>query len=249
VKHLIFSDIHSNWEAFQSFLKKARRLKPDTYVFLGDAVGYGANPNEVVEALAALPNLVAVMGNHDKVALGLETSMLFNPVAAEALDWTKKKLNEFSLNFLKSMKRGPLRLKEGVCICHGAPFDEDYYIFTPADALEAVEFSGERICFFGHTHVPAVYEFPPEKDFVAIYHPLEEGRTHIKLKKDFLYAVNPGSIGQPRDRNPRGTFLIYDDQEEAVKFYRFSYPAEKAKRRIVKEGLPEVLGERLLEGY
>lgn len=249
MKYLIFSDIHSNLEAFNVFLKKAQRLRPDAYVFLGDAVGYGANPNEVIEALASLPNLIAVMGNHDKVALGLDTTMLFNPVAAEALNWTRKKLSPFSIQFLKTFKRGPLRLREGICICHGAPFDEDHYIFTPAEALEAIEFSGERICFFGHTHVPAIYEFPPEKDAVAIYHPLEEGKTAVKLKKEFLYAINPGSIGQPRDRNPRGTFLIYDDEKDEVRFYRFSYPAEKAKEKIISQGLPEVLGERLLEGY
>ncbi len=249
MKYLVFSDIHSNLEAFEVFLNKARRLNPDAYVFLGDAVGYGANPNEVIEALATLPNLVSIMGNHDKVALGLDTTMLFNPVAAEALEWTRRALTPFSLKFLKSMKRGPVRLKEGLCICHGAPFDEDHYIFTPAEALEAVDFSGERICLFGHTHVPVVYEFPPGKDAVAIYHPLEEGRTPVKLKREFLYAINPGSIGQPRDRNPRGTFLLYDDEREVIRFYRFTYPVKRAMEKIISQGLPEVLGERLLEGY
>ncbi len=248
MRFLIFSDIHSNLEGFRALLSRIRNRKIDAYLFLGDIIGYGANPNEVIELLSSLPNLTTVMGNHDKAVLGLGSHEFFNPIASSALNWTEKRLNKFSVEFLSSMKRGPVRLKNGVCLCHGSPEDEDYYIFTPEDAYDSIEFSGERICFFGHTHVPVVYEFRGEARY-SVYYPLDEGRSTIRLKPSFKYMINPGSIGQPRDKNPRATFLIYDDRRGIVKFYRINYNIRKARKKILNAGLPEILGDRLLDGY
>jgi len=248
VKFLVFSDIHSNLEAFKAVLSKIRKMKIDSYLFLGDAVGYGANPNEVIELLASIPNLISVRGNHDKVVMGYESLEFFNPVAAEAVKWTRKNLNEFSRKFLSMLKRGFIVVKEGICICHGAPQDEDYYIFTPEEAYMSLSFSGESLCFFGHTHVPVVYEFRTPEAY-SVYYPLEEGRTTIKLNKNYKYMINPGSVGQPRDRNPRASFLVFDDQKYIVRFYRVPYKIANARKKILQQGLPQVLGDRLLEGY
>jgi len=248
VKFLVFSDIHSNLEALGAVLSRVRKRKIDAYLFLGDIIGYGANPNEVIEVLGALSNLVSIRGNHDKVVMGIESLEFFNPVAAQAIQWTKQRLNNFSKKFLSSLKKGPLRIKEGICICHGSPQDEDYYIFTPEEAYASLDFSGERICFFGHTHVPVVYEFRTPEAY-TVYYPLEEGRTTIKLNPEYKYMINPGSVGQPRDRNPRASYLIFDESKQVVQFYRIPYRIVNARSKILKQGLPPVLGDRLLEGY
>src|SRR5512135_707386 len=157
MRYLVFADIHGNLEAFLSVLKFIQKKKIDQYIFLGDVVGYGASPNEVIQKLQALKPLSVVRGNHDKAVGGLDSIETFNPIAASAIHWTKERIAKKNLAFVLRQKQGPLFVDETITICHGSPFDEDYYIFGEFDAAEAFRHIQTPICLFGHTHFPFVY--------------------------------------------------------------------------------------------
>jgi predicted phosphodiesterase len=245
MKYLIFSDIHGNLEAFEALLGFIKRKKIDKYLFLGDIVGYGASPNEAIQTLKQLRPIYAVRGNHDKAVSGYEPLEAFNPVAASAIQWTKKNISKKSLNYLYRLKKGPLIIDKNITICHGAPFDEDYYIFGDFDAAEAFYYIKTPICFFGHTHFPVIYKLKNN----MIEGLLVQGkRKSIKLEKNIKYLINPGSIGQPRDRNPSLSFAIFDSKLMQIIFFRIQYDVEKAKKKIINANLPPTLAERLSLG-
>ena len=245
MRYLIFADIHGNLEAFLSLLKFTQRKKIDHYIFLGDMVGYGANPNEVIQKVRALKPLSTIRGNHDKAVCGLDSVQTFNPIAASAIYWTKNNILKRNLDYLSRLKKGPLIVNDQITICHGAPFDEDHYIFGEFDAAEAFSHIETLICFFGHTHFPFIYT---EKDSVVEGTFLLGNTNEIKIEKDVRYLINPGSIGQPRDRNPLAACAIYDTKARKVKFFRFEYDMKEAMRKILKEKLPSALAERLSMG-
>lgn len=245
MRYLIFTDIHGNYEAFQAVLKAVRKKRIDHYVFLGDLVGYGASPNEVIQRILTLKPLSIIRGNHDKAVSGLDSVQTFNPIAASAIFWTKKTITRKYLDFLVRLKQSPEVIQDSITICHGAPFDEDYYIFGEFDAAEAFSYIQTPVCFFGHTHFPFVYA---EKDSVVEGTFIEGESAEVKLEKDVRYLVNPGSIGQPRDRNPHASFTIYDSETRLLKFQRLEYNIEEAQRKILAERLPPALAERLSLG-
>lgn len=245
MRYLIFTDIHGNLEAFHAVLKAVQKKKIDHYLFLGDLVGYGASPNEVIQKIMTLKPLSIIRGNHDKAVSGLDSVQTFNPIAASAIFWTKKTIARKNLDFLVRLKQSPEVVHETITICHGAPFDEDYYIFGEFDAAEAFSYIQTPVCFFGHTHFPFVYtdkEGSVEGTF------LEGNANEVKLEKGVRYLINPGSVGQPRDRNPRAAFAVYDAEARTVKFSRVEYDIEEAKRKIIDEQLPPALAERLSLG-
>ncbi len=245
MRYLIFTDIHGNLEAFQAVLKAVRKKKIDHYLFLGDLVGYGASPNEVVQKLLSLKPLSIVRGNHDKAVAGLDSVQTFNPVAAAAIFWTKKAINKKNLDFLKHLGQSPEIVNETITICHGAPFDEDYYIFGEFDAAEAFAYIKTPVCFFGHTHFPFVYQ---EKEGLVEGTFLEGDQNEVRLEKGSTYLINPGSVGQPRDRNPKAAFAIYDSTSRIVRFQRVEYDIELTQKKILDEDLPAALAERLTVG-
>jgi len=245
MRYLIFADIHGNMEALLSVLKFIQKKKIDEYIFLGDVVGYGASPNEVIQKVQALKPLWSVRGNHDKAVCDLDSIETFNPIAASAIHWTKEQIAARSLAFLHRQRRGPQFVEETITICHGAPFDEDYYIFGEFDAAEAFRHIKTPICFFGHTHFPFVYT---EKDGLVEGTFIEGAANEVRLEKDTRYLINPGSVGQPRDRNPRAACAIYDSQARLIKFIRLEYNIEEAQRKILAERLPPALAERLSLG-
>jgi predicted phosphodiesterase len=157
MKYFIFTDIHGNLEAYLAVLKFARRRKIDQYLFLGDMVGYGASPNEVIQKIQLLKPISIIRGNHDKAVCEIDNVKTFNPIAASAIHWTQRSLKKSNLNYLKRLKQGPLIVNKDITICHGAPFDEDHYIFGEFDAAEAFLHIKTQICFFGHTHFPFLY--------------------------------------------------------------------------------------------
>jgi predicted phosphodiesterase len=245
MRYLIFTDIHGNLEAFHAVLKAVQKKKIDHYLFLGDLVGYGASPNEVIQKILTLKPLSIIRGNHDKAVSGLDSVQTFNPIAASAIFWTKKTIARKNLDFLVRLKQSPEVVHETITICHGAPFDEDYYIFGEFDAAEAFSYIQTPVCFFGHTHFPFVYtdkEGSVEGTF------LEGNANEVKLEKGVRYLINPGSVGQPRDRNPRAAFAVYDSEARIIKFSRVEYDIEEAKRKIIDEKLPPALAERLSLG-
>jgi predicted phosphodiesterase len=245
MRYLIFTDIHGNMEAFLAFLKFAQKRKVDHYLFLGDLVGYGASPNEIIQRIRLLKPISTIRGNHDKAVCGLDTVQTFNPIAASAIHWTRDHITKKNMSYLCKLEQGPMIVNKDIMICHGAPFDEDHYIFGEFDASEAFLHIPVQICFFGHTHFPLVYE---EKEHIVEGTFLTGDENEIKIEKGVRYLINPGSIGQPRDRNPKAACAIYDSDAKKIKFHRFSYDIEKAQKKIIGAGLPPALAERLAVG-
>lgn len=250
MRFLILSDIHANWDALQAVLRHVKRKRYDRVGFLGDAVGYGASPNAVIDWLHGLgPNADIVRGNHDRVCAGLDSGEYFNRYASEASEWTLNRLKHRNLDFLRSFPEGPVEIAEDAVICHGSSHDEDAYIFSVYDAQQAFESLQHQVVFFGHTHVPTLFTLQMEYGHRTLRARLLTGRrTVIDLDPDQRYLINPGSVGQPRDRDPRAGYAIYDDQARRVYLYRVPYSAAAARRRIIQAGLPPVLGDRLLHG-
>jgi len=245
MRYLIFSDIHGNLEALNALLKSVQKRKIDHFICLGDLVGYGASPNETIQKVRNLRPLSIIRGNHDKAVTGHDSIETFNPVAAAAIFWTKKKILKKNAEFLDHLKKGPQVVDDLFAICHGSPFDEDYYIFGEFDAAEAFDYQKLPLCFFGHTHFPFVYT---KRDSTVEGTFIEGDSNEIKLERGVTYLINPGSVGQPRDRNPRVAFAVYDSDQHVVKFHRLEYDLEGAQNRIIKAGLPPALAERLSLG-
>ncbi|MFA9454631.1 MAG: metallophosphoesterase [Candidatus Aminicenantaceae bacterium] len=246
MRYFIFTDIHGNQEAFQSLLRFAKRRKIDHYLFMGDMVGYGASPNEVIDKLQALKPINMTRGNHDKaVCCELDSVQTFNPIAASAILWTRENLTPDNMDYITQMKKGPEIIHEHITICHGAPFDEDYYIFGEFDAAEAFLHIETPVTFFGHTHFPFVYT---DNDHIVEGTFLTGNSNEIKIEQGMRYLINPGSVGQPRDRNTRAACAIYDSDAQKISFFRVEYDIEAAQKKILDAGLPPALAERLSIG-
>lgn len=244
--YLIVSDMHANWDAFEAVLRAVKRKRFDAYLVLGDLVGYGAAPNQVVEAVRRMgPRRHVVRGNHDKVVAGIDSAETFNPAAREAAEWTTDRLTTANLRYVKEMPRGPLRVAEGLTICHGSPLDEDAYVFSDFDAYQIFSGHPSPLTFFGHTHVPSLFKLEDQGIQVRWLRG-ESGK--VELDRQARYLINPGSIGQPRDRDPRASYMIYDSDKGSIRWYRLEYPVEKAQDRIRGAGLPAVLADRLAVG-
>ncbi len=244
MKYLIFSDIHSNLEAFEELLKLKAVKEADKCLFLGDLVGYGANPDEIITLFREMENVISIRGNHDKVIANLESSSLFNPVAAFSAEWSKLHITEANEEFLKELRKGPELVDHFITICHGSTFDEDYYVFSMFEAVESFKFMETSIGFFGHTHFPVIYLMRNEKIDIV---PLSE-ETRIKLDPNTRYLINPGSIGQPRDKNAKSSFIIFDSTKKEILFKRYTYNIKETQRKIREAGLPEILASRLEAG-
>ena len=245
MRYLILSDIHANTPALDAALAFVRRKHWDRTVVLGDVVGYGADPNQAIETVRAQKKLVVVRGNHDKVCSGIESGEMFNRTALAAAQWTRRKLTQANHRWLRDLPRGPVPVDEAFTICHGAPVDEDAYIFGEIDALNVFRQTSSDVCFFGHSHFPVIFGLSPD----AITTTLSRGRAfRYALEPGVRYLINPGSVGQPRDGNPRASFASFDSDKRVVTIYRVDYPVHKARQRILDAGLPRGLGDRLYLG-
>jgi predicted phosphodiesterase len=245
MRYLILSDIHANREAFSAVLAHVRRKRWDRVVFLGDLVGYGANPNQTIEMLRRLKPLVAIRGNHDKVCSGIEDGEMFNRVALQAALWTRSRLSNQNMRWLRDLPEGPVVVDGAFAISHGTPIDEDAYIFGEIEALNVFRQTTFPLCFFGHSHFPVVFGLSPD----AIHTVLTQSTAfRFRLQEGMRYLVNPGSIGQPRDGNPLASFAIYDSGARTVTIYRVPYRLERAQAKILDAGLPRPLADRLALG-
>jgi diadenosine tetraphosphatase ApaH/serine/threonine PP2A family protein phosphatase len=245
MRYLILSDIHSNLEALDAVLADAPRDAFDRVLVLGDIVGYGADPNPVVDRVRALGPDMMIRGNHDKVAAGVESAESFNHAARDAAVWTFDTLRPENRDFLVGLPEGPID-DDLVEICHGSPDDEDEYIFEPVDAIESLRGARLTPCFFGHTHVPIAYWLSSDR-FDVIVAP-SDAETQIALEPGRRYLVNPGSVGQPRDGDPRACYAIYDSETQVLTWRRVSYDVAATQQKIVEAGLPEGLARRLAVG-
>src|SRR5881275_644203 len=222
MRYLVLTDIHANLEALESCLADARTRAFDRTLVLGDLVGYGADPNRVIERVQALKPAAIVRGNHDKVACGLEQADGFNSVAKSAARWTLDVLTPEYRQWLAALPEGPIDVDDTVQICHGSPFDEDAYIFDELDAVRALKVATRPLCLFGHTHYPASFELSAETfDRVES---AAEPQMRIVMRDGCKYLVNPGSVGQPRDGDARAAYAIVDTKQHRVDLFRLKYP-------------------------
>ena len=246
MRYLVLTDIHANLEALETCLSDARTHGYDDTLILGDIVGYGGDPNAVVDRVRELNPKAIVRGNHDKVACGLEPPEGFNVVARSAALWTLEVLTADHREWIAALPRGPLVVDDLIEICHGSPFDEDAYIFDELDALRALKVSKRPLCLFGHTHSPVV--FAQSADAVDSIGPPPAREAQVTLHKALKYLVNPGAVGQPRDGDPRAAYAIVDTDSRQVELFRLAYPIEAAQAKVMQAGLPEILAARLAIG-
>jgi predicted phosphodiesterase len=250
VRVLLLSDIHSNLEALDACLAGAPAF--DVAVNLGDIVGYGASPNEVIERSRKLGKYF-VRGNHDKAVCGLIDIKDFNPVAALASSWTRDQLTRDNLEWLKALPQGPVQIQglPGTQFVHGSPVDEDEYVVSAADAVEPLMVAPAMLTFFGHTHLQG--SFTLNGDHIDSIHPAYRTVGQIEssefpLRNGLRYMINPGSVGQPRDGDWRAGFALFDSEARIVSFYRVPYNLKSAQDRILATNLPQRLATRLAAG-
>ncbi len=240
MKYAIISDNHANLEATVAVLKTIDEVGVDQIVNLGDVVGYNSNPNECCDIMRER-NIPTICGNHDAVACGLEEPWGFNPVALSAAMWTRETLRDDNLEWLRGL---PDNQKIGPFLAvHGSPVNRNSYLFTWEDILPHIQYVEEKECrlaFFGHTHNPGIFA----KD--GAYSLDEENK--FQLGHDKMFFVNPGSVGQPRDGDPRASFAFFDDESMEFQLVRINYPVKQTADKVTNAGLPAFLAERLFLG-
>jgi len=233
-----FSDVHSNVEALKVVVEDLEKEKVDQILFLGDAVGYGPDPNECTTIINEVAD-VKLMGNHDYAALGLIETNLFNTYAQKSMEWTKSVLTEESLKSLSSYNMDH-RFDQSYSV-HSTPKEpqEWNYILNLDDAEENFGFFNKQICLIGHSHTPVIIKkFDDRHCFLH-----EESWT--KIEKGFKYIINIGSVGQPRDGSNQACYLIYDTKEKVAILKRLPYDFKKTQAKMKKKGLPQYLIDRL----
>jgi diadenosine tetraphosphatase ApaH/serine/threonine PP2A family protein phosphatase len=248
VKILVVTDLHANWWALQAVIADAASDKCDDIVCCGDMVGYNARPKDVLDWTRSNCSAV-IRGNHDKAIAGIGDLEWFNDIAQEAARWSMATLPPEQLQYLRDLKPGPIALGRGQFqICHGSPRDEDEYVVSARDALDSFRDMDCTVTFFGHTHVQGGFFFTRGK----VGSLPSVGKSHnervLELEPDVCYLVNPGSVGQPRDGDPRAAYLIFDTESRTVALRRVAYPIEETAREIQQAGLPDVLAYRLFRG-
>lgn len=246
MRYLIISDIHGNLEAFQALLNSVKKKKFQKILVLGDLVGYGAKPNEIIDLIKKEKRILKIVrGNHDRVVTNEGQENSFNLPAMAAILWTRKNLSEENSNFLKNLETGPIKV-ENFLICHGSPMDEDLYVLSDYEAYESFIRTKEKLIFFGHSHIPCFFTY--EKNNISGFL-IKGDYLHLKLKKNIRYLINPGSIGQPRDGNPKLSYLIFDSKSYSITVYRISYDFKTTQKSIMEAGLPIHLASRLERGF
>ncbi len=237
----VITDIHANIEALTVVLENIESRGADAIVCLGDLVGYNANPNECVEEIRRR-EIPCVMGNHDAVACGIEEPWGFNEVARHAAIWTRQTLTDDNIEFLRGTPENQ-RIQEEFLGVHGSPQDRDMYLFSWHEVYSQFPYLdsfGVRSCFFGHTHFPGIYN---EEGLCSV-----DETGSFTLDSNGRFFINPGSVGQPRDNNPRAAYLMYDTDTMRVRFIRVEYDISKAADKILRSGLPKFLADRLVLG-
>jgi diadenosine tetraphosphatase ApaH/serine/threonine PP2A family protein phosphatase len=235
-KYAVLGDIHGNLEALEAVLKDAAGQGVDSYVSVGDIVGYNANPAECLEKVRAVCRCI-VRGNHDHYCSHDESLDDFHPLAANVVDWTRRQLSPEQIEFLRNLKL--VQGFAGVTLVHSTlDMPEKWgYVFDALDAEANFNYQATSVCFHGHTHVPAVYEKQSRvkrNDFA---------RLRVVLGRK--YFINVGSVGQPRDLDPRAAYAVFDTRKNEIELRRVAYDIAAAQRKIRQVGLPERLAARL----
>lgn len=244
MKIALLSDIHSNGDALDSVLQAIEGLGVDRVYHLGDIVGYNAEPEKCVRWTMERSE-AGVLGNHDAVACGSSDGYDFNAPARAAALWSGGHISEASREYLASLPARRI-VENELMLVHGSISDPDQYLFTLDDAAEELDrlenFPGIRVVFFGHTHVPAAVVRRPDGSTV----PVAPGEYRLGEGERALF--NPGSVGQPRDRVPEASFLVYDTGRRSASWIRVPYDIAECRRKIISAGLPRLFASRLAEG-
>jgi len=241
MRYAVFSDVHSNKDAFEAVLEDIRLYGVDRKLFLGDVIGYGPDPNECMDLLLKSAD-ISLGGNHDWALVGKTPNDYFNPFAKAALDWTFDNLRDDHKDFLKRTRA--VDVFDGVMLAHSSPKspEEWKYILSKEDAVDNFPAIETEICFIGHSHQPIIIEMPDEHTVIPVrerFKVLEPGRKYI---------VNVGSVGQPRDSNNKACWLLFDSDLGSVELRRVSYNIEAVQKRMRNAGLPRYLVDRLALG-
>ncbi len=245
MRYLVVSDLHANWEALDAVLRHARG-KYDKTVCCGDLVGYGADPDIVTRWVHG--NVAAVVrGNHDKACAGMEDLEWFNPVARISAMWTQVAAKPPTIAYLKSLPKGPESV-DGFQILHGSPLDEDEYVLSEREAAMMAPYLEKAVSFFGHTHIQGGFWFRRNAVKSLRSPSLASDSETLELENGIDYLINPGSVGQPRDGDPRAAYAIYEPEQRLVTFWRAAYDVRSAQEKILSAGLPEILAYRLESG-
>jgi predicted phosphodiesterase len=246
LRFLILSDIHANATALDAALA-AIEGRWDRAICLGDVVGYGPDPNEAMDKVHALGATI-IRGNHDKAACGETDASDFNPVARVAAEWTTRQLTPENAETLRNLARGPIQVG-GLTFVHGAVGDEDEYIFAPAQALDSLLESPTAVTFFGHTHFQGGFSYRDSRlEMIQLKPRAGTNFAALQLEVETRYLLNPGSIGQPRDGDPRAALAIADLEHQVIEFWRVPYDIAAVQERMKKSKLPDSLGQRLAFG-
>ncbi len=242
MKTLLISDIHANLTALEAVLADAGSF--DAAWCLGDLVGYGPDPNECVERVAALPNLQCVMGNHDAAALHRIEIDAFNPEARAALLWTQQRLSPVSAAFLA--QRPEMITVDQITLAHGSPRQPVWeYLLDTRTATINFDYFDTLYCFVGHTHLPVIYYLPDDQRMAHLIVP--ENTTQVTLAPRAI--INPGSVGQPRDRDPRAAYALLDMDDYTWEWHRVAYDIPRVQERMRQAELPERHIVRLSAGW
>ena len=254
MRYLVLSDLHSNIEALHAVLRTAKGAY-DEIVCCGDIVGYGPDPDAVVDWVRDHAAF-AVRGNHDKACSGLMEPEDFSDVARIAAYWTRSAMRPDNLDYLRSLPQGPRNVADQFAILHGSPRDEDEYIPAPWAAADVFEFLSSSVSFFGHTHLQggfvrsrqSIHAIPLKAVTASkAVGSSKKARGLLEIRPDETYLINPGSVGQPRDMDNRAAFAIYDT-DGLVEFGRAAYDIRTTMTQIIDLGLPDFLAYRLALG-
>jgi predicted phosphodiesterase len=240
---LVISDLHANLTALDAVLADAGTV--DKVWCLGDVIGYGPDPNDVVGRLRSLPNLTCLLGNHDVAVLGQMNFAVFNSDAKKSLFWQQKAVSQDNLDYLRSLPQETV-VQGNASLAHGSPRDPVWeYVLNTLTARLNFDAFDTSYCFVGHSHIQCFFRLDTNRDRVSLEVPLP-GEV-VKLTPRAI--LNPGSVGQPRDRDPRSAYGIFDPEAETWEPRRVAYDFESVQKRIRGAGLPEKHAARLAEGW
>lgn len=241
MKYGIISDIHANLEALSSVLEKCKEMGVEEYICIGDIVGYNANPAECLELIRQLPLATVIKGNHDEQASEDLDLSEFNPQAAKAIEWTREQLSEEQREYLRNL---PMKSRVGRITAVHATLDNPGmwgYVMDRFAAEASFAYQYTQVAFYGHSHVPMAFEKFREVSSVPF--------NNLRVQPGRKYLINSGSVGQPRDKDPRASFAIYDTDAAEINLHRVSYDIETCQRKILAAGLPQRLADRLAVGH
>jgi predicted phosphodiesterase len=240
---LVISDIHANYTALEAVLKDAGQV--DETWCLGDLVGYGPDPNAVVEEVHDIPKLTCILGNHDMAAIGKMPLEAFNGDARRSLIYHEKVITASSMDFMRSLSAN-IKVRGDATLAHGSPRDPLWeYILNALSARVNFEHFETPWCFVGHTHIQCMFALDEKTDRVT----LDQTKTDKAITLRPKIILNPGSVGQPRDRDPRAAYAIYDTEAFTWTPRRVTYNIPEVQERIRAAGLPEKHAVRIAEGW